>query len=79
MVQGLKSSTMAGSPGVHRPDALHSSLPLHSLSSAQLVPAATGVCATPPLGLHESAVQGFESSTGGGAPATHAPLAEQVS
>jgi hypothetical protein len=42
--------------------ALQTSAPLHALPSLHDVPAATGVCVTPPAGSHASVVQGLLSS-----------------
>jgi hypothetical protein len=50
-------------PAVQVPD-WHVSIPLHNVESLQAVPFITGVCATPPIAVHESAVHGFMSSIG---------------
>ena len=55
------------------------SAPLQALPSEQLVPAATAVCVTPVDGAHASVVHGFASSTTGGAPEVHDPVALHVS
>jgi hypothetical protein len=62
VVHGLLSLTVGAAPGVHVPDALHVSAPLHALPSVHDVPAATGVCVTPPEGVHASVVHGLLSS-----------------
>jgi hypothetical protein len=46
---------------------------------SQLVPAATGVCVTPPVGLQASAVHGLPSSRFGAEPATQVPVALHAS
>jgi hypothetical protein len=79
VVQGLPSSMTGGVPATQVPPELHVSAPLQALLSEQLVPAATGVCVTPPAGVHASVVQGLLSFTGGAVPATQVPLALQVS
>jgi hypothetical protein len=66
-------------PATQVPVALHASAPLHWFESAQLVPAATGVCVTPPAGVQASVVQGLLSFRFGGVPATQVPVALQVS
>jgi hypothetical protein len=52
---------------------------LQTLPSLQEVPAAIGVCATPPTGLHESVVHGLPSSTTTGTPDVQWPPVSQVS
>jgi hypothetical protein len=79
VVQGFPSSTVGGVPAWQAPDPLQSSAPLQALPSEQLVPALTGVCVTPVAGLHASAVHGLLSSTVGGVPAWHEPVALQTS
>ncbi len=78
-VQGLPSSTVGLDPATHAPAALHVSAPLHAFASEHDVPTATGSCATPPDGRHESAVQGLPSSTAGAVPATQLPVPLHVS
>ena len=62
-----------GVPAAHVPEASQTSSPLQAFSSAQLVPAATGVCVTPATGSHASVVQGLPSSVVGGVPGVHVP------
>jgi hypothetical protein len=62
VVHELPSLTGSAVPVVHAPDALHVSAPLHVLPSVHDVPAATGVCVTPPEGVHASVVHGLLSS-----------------
>ena len=57
----------------------HCSEPLQTLLSEQLVPAAAGVCATPAIGSHESAVHGLPSSIVSGVPAAQRPPPSQSS
>jgi hypothetical protein len=78
-VHGLPSSIVGAVPVVQTPAALHVSAPLQALPSEHGVPVATGVCVTPPAGEHASVVHGLPSSTAGGVPDVHAPLASQVS
>jgi hypothetical protein len=61
---------------VHVPEPLQVSAPLQTLESEHDVPAATGVCVTPPLGSQESVVQGFPSSLATGAPPAQLPEAQ---
>ena len=70
VVQGLPSSTVGGVPDWQMPAALQVSAPLHTVLSAQEVPAATGVWVTPLVGWQASVVHGFWSSTVGGVPGT---------
>jgi hypothetical protein len=79
VVHGLPSSTTGGVPPKQTALALHASVPLHALLSEQLVPAATGRCATPVAGLQASAVHGLPSSTAGATPATQLAEALHVS
>ena len=74
-VHALPSSTMGGVPALQLPAPLQISLPLQAFASLQLVPAETGTCATPLAALQLSAVHGFASSTTGGVPGWHIPLA----
>jgi hypothetical protein len=69
---------MTGVPAVQLPLALHVSAPLHALPSLHDVPAATGVCVTPPTGSHASVVHGLLSSVATVPVPVHAP-AWQVS
>jgi hypothetical protein len=78
-VQGFPSSTTGATPDWHAPVALQTSLPLQALPSEQPVPAAAGVCVTPPLALQASTVHGFPSSTVGATPAWQAPVPLHVS
>jgi hypothetical protein len=63
-VQGLPSSTPGGGVMTHTPTGSHVSVPLHALLSPHDVPGVTGVCVTPPAGVHPSVVHGLPSSTG---------------
>lgn len=76
-VQKVLSSQARGEP-VHTPEPLHESLTVQAEPSLQGVPGITGVCTQPPLGLHESAVQGLPSSQLTVEP-THVPLPLQAS
>jgi hypothetical protein len=78
-VHGFPSSTFGAAPAEHVPAALHVSAPLHALPSEHDVPAGSGVCMTPVAGEQVSAVHGFPSSTIGGVPGKHAPVALHVS
>jgi hypothetical protein len=60
-------------PAVQTAEPLHVSAPLQRFESAHDVPEATGVCETPPVGEHASAVQGLLSSVGSGVPGWHEP------
>jgi hypothetical protein len=79
VVHGLLSLRFGGVPATQVAEALHVSTPLQALLSEQLVPAATGVCVTPPAGVQASVVQGLLSLRFGGVPATQVPVALQVS
>jgi len=72
-VHGFPSSRLGGVPGWQAPAASQVSLPLHAFESAQEVPAATGVCVTPPFASQASAVHGLPSSTGTPVPPPQAP------
>jgi len=78
-VHGLPSSSTGGAPVWHWPIASQIAAPLQALPALQLVPAVTGVCTAPSVGLQESVVHGLPSSTTGGTPATQVPSALQVS
>lgn len=72
-VQGLWSLHSGGGPPVQTPPA-HESLVVHALPSSQAI--VLLLCTHPDAGLHESFVQGLESSQFGADPPTHVP-AEQ--
>ena len=78
-VHALPSSTTSGVPDWQLPAPSHVSSPLHRSPSAHAVPTGTGVWLTPVAGSQLSAVHGFPSSTTGGGPATHVPVALHVS
>jgi hypothetical protein len=72
-VHGLPSVVVGGVPAMQLPPALHVSCPLHTVASSQAVPVVTGVCFTPAIGSHESAVQGLPSSVATGLPGVQLP------
>ena len=79
VVQGFASSSRGAGPGVQTPAALHASIPLQAFPSEQFVPATTGTCETPVVGLHASVVHGLPSSSDGDEPAAQVPAPLQVS
>jgi hypothetical protein len=78
-VQALPSSMMGGMPGIQMLPAAQISTPLQRFPSEQLAPTGSGSCCGPPVGVHESAVQGLPSSRTGGVPGRHAPVLSQTS
>ena len=74
-VQGFPSSTGSGAPAMHEPTALQVEAAVQAVPAAHCVPWATGMWVTPVLWEHESAVQGFPSSTGSGVPVTQVAAA----
>jgi hypothetical protein len=73
VVHWLLSSMGGAVPATHVPEPLHASTPLHALPSVHVVPLATGVCVTPPAGLHASVVHGLLSSVATLPVPVHAP------
>ena len=78
-VHGLPSSMTGAVPATHVALALHVDAPVQTLPAEQVVPTGAGVWVIPDVGLHESTVHAFPSSTDGSAPAVQAPVALHVS
>jgi len=68
IVHGLPSSRFGGLPATQLPAPSQVSLPLHTLPSEHVAPAAAGVCLTPDAGSQLSLVHGLPSSNEGAVP-----------